>query len=87
MEVIKLFIYSYYEVSNNFTMIIVISKFYSIMNKNLEDALFRKMYKIKENPKVTIELYQSESRIEFFIPIVNEDKFLVYKKEDKPKNE
>ena len=48
------------------------------MNKNLEDAVFRKMYKIKENPKVTVELYQSESRIEFFIPIVNEDKFFVY---------
>ena len=57
------------------------------MNKNLEDAVFRKMYKIKENPKVTVELYQSESRIEFFIPIVNEDKFFVYKKEDKPKSE
>ena len=80
-------IYSSWEFSNPFTMIIGISKFYSIMNKNLEDAVFRKMYKIKENPKVTVELYQSESKIEFFIPIVNEDKFFVYKKEDKPKSE
>ena len=45
------------------------------------------MYKIKENPKVTIELYTSESKMEFHIPIVNEDKFFVYKKEDKPKSE
>jgi hypothetical protein len=64
-----------------------ITKFYSIMKKNLEDAIFRKMYKIKENPKVTIELYTSESKMEFHIPIVNEDKFFVYKKEDKPKSE
>ena len=45
------------------------------------------MYKIKENPKVIIELCVSESKMEFHIPIANEDKFFVYKKEDKPKIE
>jgi hypothetical protein len=80
-------LYSSWEYSNFFTMMLGITKFYSIMKKNLEDAVFRKMYKIKENPKVTIELYTSESKMEFHIPIVNEDKFFVYKKEDKPKSE
>ena len=68
-------------------MIIGIMKFYASMKKNLEDALFRKMHKIKENPKLCIELYESESKMEFYIPITNADKFFFYKKEDKPKYE
>ena len=78
-------IYSTWEFSNSFTMVMGIMKFYALMKKNLEDAMFRKMYKIKENPKVCIELYESESKLEFYIPIANEEKFLVYKKEDRPK--
>ena len=80
-------IFSSWDYSNFFTMMLGITKFYSILKKNLEDALFRKMYKIKENPKLTIELYVTESKMEFHVPIANEDKFFVYKKEDKPKNE
>ena len=75
-------IYSTWEFSNSFTMVMGIMKFYALMKKNLEDAMFRKMYKIKENPKVCIELYESESKLEFYIPIANEEKFLVYKKDD-----
>ena len=80
-------IYSTWEFSNSFTMVMGIMKFYALMKKNLEDAMFRKMYKIKENPKVCIELYESESKMEFYIPIANEDKFLVYKKEDRQKQD
>ena len=80
-------IYSTWEFSNSFTMVMGIMKFYALMKKNLEDAMFRKMYKIKENPKVCIELYESESKLEFYIPIANEDKFLVYKKEDSLKRD
>ena len=80
-------IYSTWEFSNSFTMVMGIMKFYALMKKNLEDAMFRKMYKIKENPKVCIELYESESKLEFYIPIANEEKFLVYKKEDRPKQD
>ena len=80
-------IYSTWEFSNSFTMVMGIMKFYTLMKKNLEDAMFRKMYKIKENPKVCIELYESESKMEFYIPIANEEKFLVYKKEDRQKQD
>ena len=80
-------IYSTWEFSNSFTMVMGIMKFYALMKKNLEDAMFRKMYKIKENPKVCIELYESESKLEFYIPIANEDKFLVYKKDDSQKRD
>ena len=80
-------IYSTWEFSNSFTMVMGIMKFYALMKKNLEDAMFRKMYKIKENPKVCIELYESESKMEFYIPIANEEKFLVYKKDDSLKRD
>ena len=80
-------IYSTWEFSNSFTMVMGIMKFYALMKKNLEDAMFRKMYKIKENPKVYIELYESESKLEFYIPIANEEKFLVYKKDDSLKRD
>ena len=80
-------IYSTWEFSNSFTMVMGIMKFYALIKKNLEDAMFRKMYKIKENPKVCIELYESESKMEFYIPIANEDKFLVYKKDDSLKRD
>ena len=80
-------IYSTWEFSNSFTMVMGIMKFYALMKKNLEDAMFRKMYKIKENPKVCIELYESESKLEFYIPIANEEKFLVYKKDDSLKRD
>ena len=82
-------LYSIWEYSNFFTMMMGIMKFYKVMKGFLEDPQTRRMYKIKEdsNPKVTIELYASESKMEFFVPLVNEDKFLVYKKEEKPKSE
>ena len=82
-------IYSSWEYSNFFTMMIGIMKFYKVLNDSLKDPQVRKLYKIKENvdPKVTIELYSTESKMEFFVPIVNEDKFLVYKKEEKAKDE
>ena len=53
----------------------------------MEDASFRKMYRITEKSKISIELYSTESKVEFFIPTVDEEKFNVYKKEVKPKSE
>jgi hypothetical protein len=80
-------VYSSWEYSNYFTMMMGILKFYSIIKKGLEDASFRKMYRISEKSKISIELYSTESKMEFFIPTVDEDKFNVYRKEVKPKSE
>ena len=81
-------VYSSWEYSNHFVMMVGIMKFYKTIKLGLEDVLFKKMYKISEKTKVCIELYVTESKMEFFIPIVNEDKFLVYRKEDdKPKTQ
>ena len=53
----------------------------------LFDDYFKKMYKVNENHKTTIEIYSNDSKIEFYIPLSNLDKFFVYRMEDKSKNE
>ena len=80
-------LYSSWDYSNFFTMMVGISKFGKILKQSLEDVLFKKTFKIKENPKIIIELYVSESKMEFWVPTVNENKFFIYKKEEKPKSE
>ena len=80
-------LYSSWDYSNSFSMMIGIKKFYDVLKRNLEDALFKKTYRIQKNPKIVVELYSSESKLEFWVPTVDEDKFFVYRKEAKPKNE
>ena len=80
-------IFSRWDFTNGFAMITGYVKFRKIINDSLKDAVFRKMYRVNESSSIVVELFASESRLEFYIPTVNEDKFLVYRKEDKPKNE
>ena len=82
-------IYSDWEYSNHFIMMMGILKFYKNIKLGLQDDSFRKMYKISEKSKVCIELYVTESSMKFYIPTVNEDKFMLYRKEDedKPKSQ
>lgn len=81
-------VYSEWEYSNHFIMMMGILKFYKNIKLGLEDAHFKKMYKISEKSKICIELYITESKMEFYIPYVNEDKFMLYRKEeDKPKSQ
>ena len=81
-------VYSEWEYSNHFIMMMGILKFYKNIKLGLEDASFRKMYKISEKSKICVELYVNETKIEFYIPYVNEDKFMLYRKEDdKPKSQ
>ena len=83
-------IYSDWEFSNSFTMMMGIIKFYKKLNNNLSDPSFRQTYKLSKEfkPKVCIEIFKSEAKLEFHVPYVDADKFLVYKKEDdKPKSQ
>ena len=81
-------VYSEWEYSNHFIMMMGILKFYKNIKLGLEDASFRKMYKISEKSNICVELYVNETKIEFYIPYVNEDKFMLYRKEDdKPKSQ
>lgn len=80
--------YSSWEYSNYFVMMVGILKFYKILNQGLKDPVFKKMYRLNEKTKVCIELFETESKMKFFIPTVDEDKFLVYRKDDdKPKSQ
>jgi len=75
-------LFSSWEFSSSFTMMIGIQKFNTSLKKNLEDADFKRTYRIKDGAcKVIIELYETESMIHFYIPLLNTDKFLVYKKD------
>ena len=81
-------VYSDWEYTNHFVMMMGILKFYKIIKLGLEDASFRKMYKISEKSKICIELYLTESKMEFYIPLANEEKYMLYRKEDdKPKSQ
>ena len=63
-------------------MMVGILKFYKILNQGLKDPVFKKMYRLNEKTKVCIEIFETESKMKFFIPTVDEDKFLVYRKDD-----
>ena len=80
-------LYSSWDYSNLFTLMIGIKKFNDVLKKNLADAMFKATYRIQKIPKIVVELYSSESKLEFYVPIVYEDKFFFYKKEEKPKSE
>ena len=80
-------IYSTWEYSNKFSMAIGIMKFYKSMQKNMADDYFKKMYRVNDKTKTTIEIYTDDSKIEFYIPLFSQEQFFVYRKEDKPKNE
>ena len=75
-------LFSSWEYSNFFSMMIGIEKFNSSLKKNLQDDDFKRTYRIKDGScKVIIELYETDSMIHFYIPLLNADKFLVYKKD------
>ena len=76
-------IYSSWEFFNNYSLKMGITKFYQHLKKNLNDANFKRTYNFNESKlKATVELYNKEfNKIEFFVPILNGDKFLVFKKD------
>ena len=70
-------------------MMMGIMKFYKKLDNNLSDPMFRQTYRLSKEfkPKISIEIFKSESKMEFYVPYVDVDKFFVYKKEDKPKSQ
>jgi len=76
-----------WDYSNRLSMVIGIFKFYKSLIQNLSDNYFKKMYKVSGDPKTTIEIYSNDSKVEFYLPLFNHEKFFVYKYDEKPKNE
>ena len=78
-------IYSEWEYPTFFTLGIGIKKFFSKIKKSLRDANFRRSYRLNDNMKcdVIIELYESDSKVSFYVPYLNSDKFKLYKRHNK----
>ena len=76
-------LYSSWEYINYSSMMIGINKFYKIMNYNLKDANFKRIFRVDESKiKVFIEVYeQPNSYMSFYIPLLNSEKFLIFKKD------
>jgi len=79
-------LYASWEYINMFSMLLGISKFYKTLDESLKDKDFKRQYRIKEDQfKLSIELYDSENSISFFIPLINHEQFMLHKdlKKDK----
>lgn len=63
---------------NFFSLMIGIKKFYKALQTSLADPIFRKDYKVKDEVKVSVELYESQDIVKFYIPTANEEKFLIH---------
>ena len=75
-------LYTTWEYFNSFTMMMGITKFNMLLKQKLQDADFKRTFKIKDNDcKVTVELYDTDSSIKFYVPLLNAEKFQLYKKD------
>ena len=75
-------IYSSWDYSNSFTMMMGISKFKYGLEQKLQDPDFKKTFKLKDTDcKIIIELYETNSSIQFYAPFSKVDKFKLYKKD------
>ena len=75
-------LYSSWEYSNFFAMITGITKFNSSLKNNLNSPDFKRIYRLKDNDcKIIVELYENDSTIAFYAPVLNVDKFKLYKKD------
>lgn len=73
---------SRYNLAHNSFIFFAIKQFYKCLEMKLNDEEFLKRYKISDKNKIpgVIEIYKN-NMIEFYIPIVNEENFKLYKEE------
>ena len=64
---------------NSFSLMYGIKKFYNELGTSFTDPQFKKDYKLKgDNIKVSVELYETKDTVKFYIPTVNEEKFMIH---------
>ena len=65
-------LYSSWEYTNSIAMLTGITKFNYSLKQNLKNPDFKRTYRIKDGDcKVVIELYETDSSIAFYIPLMN----------------
>ena len=75
-------LYSQWDFLNFAAMVVGIKKFYKLIKQNLDNAEYRQKFRINEG-KITafLEVYETMNSMSFYVPIQNEEKFMIYKKE------
>lgn len=75
-------LYSSWEFVNMFSLLIGIKKFYTLLENQLKNKDFKRNFRVKEEEiKVNIELYISDHNVNFYVPLLNASKFLIFKKD------
>ena len=74
-------LYASWDYFNTFTLITGIKKFKSLLYSKLKDPSFKRLFKVDENKvKVIVEVYK-EKEVNFYVPLLNVDKFMLFKKD------
>ena len=74
-------IYASWDYFNTFTLINGIKKFKSVLYSKLKDPSFKRLFKVDENKvKVIVEVYK-EKEVNFYVPLLNVDKFMLFQKD------
>lgn len=74
-------VYCNWEFFNDFTLTTGIKKYYSLLDSKLKDSSFKKLFKVDEKKvKVIVEVYK-EKEVNFYVPLLNVDKFMLFKKD------
>ena len=75
-------LYSNWDYINVFSMMLGIYKFYNLLKQNLKDNFFKKQFRVDEKKiKVSIETYEANNIINFYVPFINGEKFMIFKKD------
>ena len=74
-------IYASWEYFNVFTLMNGIKKFKSQLYSKLKDPSFKRLFKVDESKvKLIVEVYK-EKEVNFYVPLLNVDKFMLFKKD------
>lgn len=76
-------IYSHWVYYSSYTLMLGIQRFYALLRSQINDETFKRNHKIRDSNLITscVELYESENRVCFYVPVLNRERFLVYQKD------
>ena len=76
-------IYSQWFYYSSYILMVGVQKFYSSLKKQLYNETFKRNQKIRDPDLITIsiELYEFEQKISFYVPVLFREKFMLYQKD------
>ena len=78
-------LFGQWEFNNSFTMQKGIQKLNDLLESKLKDDSFLKTYRIKKGTKcpIHIELYETNTKVSYYAPLLQVEQFQLYKKDNK----